>query len=729
MKITAVDAADPAPAAQRRLDRGLDAPDHALGGRRRAPSHRRRPRGLRLHRHARRPRVRPADRRPASATATGRCSRARMRARAAACGGSSPARRRCSGSAGRASPSWPSPPSTSRCGTSTPRPPASRCGTCSAAPCANASRPTTPTSAGCRSPTMRWSTAAGAPSRSTASAASRSRSATTVRASTSRGSKPCAARSARTSTLAIDGNGKWDLPTCRRFCARAEAFDVLWFEEPLWYDDVASHAALARSTSIPIALGEQLYTADAFDAFMAAGAVHYVQPDVTRLGGITEFLQVADAAHARRLPVAAHAGEMSQVHVHLSYAHPAATVLEYIPWIKDHFVEPIRVEDGYFARPAGAGRGDDADRRRARSASRCRSPDAADPGARKPAHEDHRARDAAPRRVRQPALGAPPHRRGARSASARPSWARPRSRPTCTRPSRRSSSAATRCGSRRSTPRWRTTSAGARAGVETRGNSAIDIALWDLFGKVARPAGRRHAGRPLARLDPRLQHLRRLQVHPRRARAGGRQLARRRDRRPLRGPRRLPAPRRRARAVAARAGHHRHEDLAVRHRGRARPAGSTSARPSSTRRWSRSRKIRKAVGDRMDIMVEFHSLWSLPMAKKLAARAGRVRHLLARGPVPARQHRRPRRLRARTARPGSARRRRSPTRTRSASTSRPAPPASSMLDLSLVRRPVRGAQDRRAWPRPGTCRWRRTTAPGRSSTPRRATCRCTRATR
>jgi galactonate dehydratase len=31
-------------------------------------------------------------------------------------------------------------------------------------------------------------------------------------------------------------------------------------------------------------------------------------------------------------------------------------------------------------------------------------------------------------------------------------------------------------------------------------------------------------------------------------------------------------------------------------------------------------KIRKAVGDRMQIMVEFHSLWSLPMAKRLAQR-------------------------------------------------------------------------------------------------------------
>ena len=151
--------------------------------------------------------------------------------------------------------------------------------------------------------------------------------------------------------MAIDGNGKWDLPTCMRFCVAARDLDLFWFEEPLWYDDVESHAALARSTAIPVALGEQLYTLDAFKAFIAAGAVAYVQPDVTRLGGITEYLQVADLALAYRLPVAPHAGEMSQVHVHLSYFHPASSILEYIPWIKDHFVEPILVRDGIFARP------------------------------------------------------------------------------------------------------------------------------------------------------------------------------------------------------------------------------------------------------------------------------------------------------------------------------------------------------------------------------------------
>ncbi len=157
--------------------------------------------------------------------------------------------------------------------------------------------------------------------------------------------------------LAVDGNGKWDLPTCVRFCSEAEAFNLFWFEEPLWYDDVGGHAELAGKTTIPVALGESLYHSDAFETFMAAGAVHYVQPDITRLGGVTEFLTVADSAHGRRLPVAAHVGDMGQVHVHLSYNHPACSMLEYIPWIRDAFVEPIVVKDGNYVRPSLPGAG------------------------------------------------------------------------------------------------------------------------------------------------------------------------------------------------------------------------------------------------------------------------------------------------------------------------------------------------------------------------------------
>jgi len=158
-------------------------------------------------------------------------------------------------------------------------------------------------------------------------------------------------------TLAIDGNGKWDLPTCQRFCRAAQDADVFWFEEPLWYDDVKGHAQLARATSIPVALGEQLYTVDAFSEFFAQQAIAWVQPDVTRMAGLTEVLRVCETAHAFRLPVAPHAGDMSQVHVHLSYSHPACEVLEFIPWIKDCFTDPAEVVDGYFRRPELPGAG------------------------------------------------------------------------------------------------------------------------------------------------------------------------------------------------------------------------------------------------------------------------------------------------------------------------------------------------------------------------------------
>ncbi|MFC2126389.1 mandelate racemase/muconate lactonizing enzyme family protein [Bacteroidota bacterium] len=157
--------------------------------------------------------------------------------------------------------------------------------------------------------------------------------------------------------MAIDGNCKWDVPTCLSFCKEAATLDVFWFEEPTFADDVHGHSELVDQTSIPVALGESLYNTDAFQTFIDAEAVHYVQPDITRVAGITEFLKVADMAHGRGLPVAPHVGDMGQVHVHLGYYHPACSILEYIPWIKDAFVEPICIEDGYYLKPELPGAG------------------------------------------------------------------------------------------------------------------------------------------------------------------------------------------------------------------------------------------------------------------------------------------------------------------------------------------------------------------------------------
>jgi L-alanine-DL-glutamate epimerase-like enolase superfamily enzyme len=157
--------------------------------------------------------------------------------------------------------------------------------------------------------------------------------------------------------LLVDANGRWDLPAALTFAGHVAGSDVGWLEEPLWYDDLQGHADLAGRTTIPIALGEQLYCFDHFRNFITAGAVHYVQPDAVRLAGITEWLRVADLARAHSLPVAAHVGDMMQVHLQLSISHPACSELEYIPWLRECFQEPATVKGGFFMVPEQPGAG------------------------------------------------------------------------------------------------------------------------------------------------------------------------------------------------------------------------------------------------------------------------------------------------------------------------------------------------------------------------------------
>ncbi len=157
--------------------------------------------------------------------------------------------------------------------------------------------------------------------------------------------------------LMVDANAKWDIATAKQYAPRLAEFDITWFEEPMWHDDVGSHAALARAITTPIALGELLYTADSFRAFVEAGAVDYLQPDATRCGGLTAVWEIADLGHAFHLPVTPHHGDMMQAQLHLVMAHPACSLLEYIPWTLDCFVDPVVVENGVYHAPTAPGAG------------------------------------------------------------------------------------------------------------------------------------------------------------------------------------------------------------------------------------------------------------------------------------------------------------------------------------------------------------------------------------
>ncbi len=157
--------------------------------------------------------------------------------------------------------------------------------------------------------------------------------------------------------LMCDANQRWELATAVRMLPVLEEVGMDWVEEPIHADDLDGHARLQRATVSDIAAGESIYSYQAFASFIAADAMRVVQVDATRVGGVTEWLQVAAHAAGKGLRVVPHAGDMMQVHQHLvgTVLSEASPLLEFIPWTQDAFIERSVVRDGYLERPQAPG--------------------------------------------------------------------------------------------------------------------------------------------------------------------------------------------------------------------------------------------------------------------------------------------------------------------------------------------------------------------------------------
>ena len=112
------------------------------------------------------------------------------------------------------------------------------------------------------------------------------------------------------------------------------AHDVFFVETPLWSDDLDGYAELARRSPIPIAAGEWLATRFEFEAFVARGGLHVLQPDVGRVGGLTEARRVARLAAAHGLTVVPHGwktGITVAATAHLAAVTPQLPFFEFVP--------------------------------------------------------------------------------------------------------------------------------------------------------------------------------------------------------------------------------------------------------------------------------------------------------------------------------------------------------------------------------------------------------------
>jgi len=155
--------------------------------------------------------------------------------------------------------------------------------------------------------------------------------------------------------LMLDVNQTWDLNTAMVWGKRLEEFRIGWLEEPFHPEDIRAHRILARELNTPIALGEHIYTRFAFRDYLQQEAVEILQADVTRLGGVTEWLQVANLAEAFNCPVIPHTADAGQVHQHLVAVTPNSPMQEYVPLGKNLFAEPVDIQEGYLTLPETPG--------------------------------------------------------------------------------------------------------------------------------------------------------------------------------------------------------------------------------------------------------------------------------------------------------------------------------------------------------------------------------------
>jgi L-alanine-DL-glutamate epimerase-like enolase superfamily enzyme len=131
--------------------------------------------------------------------------------------------------------------------------------------------------------------------------------------------------------LYVDANGGYTVGQAVRMADRMDQYEVTWFEEPVSSQDLAGLAAVRRQVRPDVAAGEYSWSLADSERLLTAGAVDCLQLDVTRCGGITEFLRGAALAAAFNMQVSAHCAP--NPHAHVAGAVPN---LRHVEYFHDH---------------------------------------------------------------------------------------------------------------------------------------------------------------------------------------------------------------------------------------------------------------------------------------------------------------------------------------------------------------------------------------------------------
>jgi L-alanine-DL-glutamate epimerase-like enolase superfamily enzyme len=141
--------------------------------------------------------------------------------------------------------------------------------------------------------------------------------------------------------LMVDANGAFHPTEAIERAEQYAEFGVHYFEEPVSSDDVQGLRRVrdAAPAGMQIAAGEYAWAPRECARLLAEGAVDVLQADVTRVGGVTGFIEAASLAAAADVPFSAHCAPAISVHVCC-----AAPTLAHLEYFHDH----VRIESMLF---------------------------------------------------------------------------------------------------------------------------------------------------------------------------------------------------------------------------------------------------------------------------------------------------------------------------------------------------------------------------------------------
>ena len=155
---------------------------------------------------------------------------------------------------------------------------------------------------------------------------------------------------------------KWALETARMLAS----YDVVWFEEALPPDDIEGFIKLREHSPVRISTGEVLTRRQSFMPWIERGALDIVQPDCTKVGGLSEARRIGWMAYDHNILLVPHGWNTAvglATDLHLVAALPVARWVEYLTpsvFIEDIIATPFKLDaEGHLPIPTAPGLGID----------------------------------------------------------------------------------------------------------------------------------------------------------------------------------------------------------------------------------------------------------------------------------------------------------------------------------------------------------------------------------